>query len=58
MGSEGRTTHMFHPCRDGVADQECFLKLLTDAIRVAARGRRRAELREVQAALLARGWHP
>jgi hypothetical protein len=47
---------VFHPYEDGVSGEGSFLRLLKEAIRAA--GRRRAELREVQAVLLAMGWHP
>ncbi|MGA3297301.1 MAG: hypothetical protein ABSD41_07605 [Candidatus Bathyarchaeia archaeon] len=48
----------FHPRRDGKSEERYFLKLLSDAIGQTPNGRRRAELRVVQARLLARGWHP
>jgi hypothetical protein len=47
-----------HPSEDGSPGQDHFLKILTEAFKVAAGKRKRAELREIQAALLPRGWHP
>ncbi len=47
----------FHPSEDGSPGQDHFLKILTEAFRVAAKGKKRAELWEIQAALLTRGWH-
>ena len=47
----------FHPEQDGKSEGR-FLKLLAEAVGQTSNGQRRAELRVVQARLLARGWHP
>jgi hypothetical protein len=52
------STSAFHLLEDGLVDQERFLRLLVDAFRVASRGRKRVDLRQLQAELLHRGWHP
>jgi len=48
----------FHPEPDGDETKMIFGKVLSEAFRDAVNGRRRVELRQLQAALLARGWHP
>jgi hypothetical protein len=55
-----KTTQLekFHPYEDGKSEGGQFLLLLADAIGQMPNGRGRAELRKVQARLLARGWHP
>lgn len=49
---------VFHPFKDGLVDEEHLLKLFVDAFHVASGGRKRIDLRELQLALLRRGWHP
>jgi hypothetical protein len=48
---------VFHPSQDGLVDEEYFLRLFVDAFQVASGGRKRVDLRELQLALLRRGWH-
>jgi hypothetical protein len=38
--------------------RESFSELLDECLRVAARGKKRAQLHEIQRILLQRGWHP
>jgi len=51
-------TRVFHPYKDGVSGEGSFLQLLVEAMCAVSKGRRRVELRELQRALLERGWHP
>jgi len=51
-------TQVFHPYKDGVSGEGSFLQLLVEAVCAVSKGRRRVELRELQRALLERGWHP
>lgn len=53
-----RLVQILHPSSDGNKTEGPFSKLLMDCFRVAAKGRSRAELLQVQVALLQRGWHP
>jgi hypothetical protein len=56
--SENMQVSVFHPVQDGLVDEEHFSRLLVDAYQVASGGRKRVDLRELQLALLRRGWHP
>jgi hypothetical protein len=56
--SETMRVPVFHPFKDGLVDEEHLLKLFVDAFHVASGGRKRIDLRELQLALLRRGWHP
>jgi len=56
--SENMQVSVFHPVQDGIVDEEHFSRLLVDAYQVASGGRKRVDLRELQLALLRRGWHP
>jgi len=55
--SENMQVSVFHPSQDGIVDEEHFLRLFVDAFQVASGGRKRVDLRELQLALLRRGWH-
>jgi len=52
------TVQVLHPSKDGTLSQGSYLRLLIEVCREAGNGMKRAELREIQKALLARGWHP
>jgi hypothetical protein len=56
--NRSKAVQVLHPAKDGTLSQASHLRLLTEACREAGNGRKRAELREIQKALLARGWHP
>jgi hypothetical protein len=55
---QAKAFKVFHPGKDGTSNQGAYLRLLKEACGEAGSGRKRAELREIQKALLARGWHP
>jgi len=56
--SESMQVSVFHPSQDGLVEEEHSLRLLVDAYQLASGGRKRVDLRELQLALLRRGWHP
>ena len=58
MACQKKQAEDFHPEADGDEGQTVFGRVLSETFRDAANGRRRVELRQLQAALLARGWHP
>jgi len=49
---------VLHPPEDGLVDQGRFLRLLIECFQVAAKGKKRAELQEIQVILFQLGWHP
>jgi len=58
MACQKKQAEDFHPEADGDEGETVFGRVLSETFRDAANGRRRVELRQLQAALLARGWHP